>query len=870
MVLVATACGGVDGPKVAPSVKTIAVTLSVYQILVGATAQGRAAMFDAQGSPVLDRVPVWSSATPGVVGVSATGVVTGLEPGIGTVRATSGAVVGEAQVVVSSQRAGSIKLSLDSATVFIPTGSVQLVATVKDSLGDDIANPIITWASSAPLIATVNSTGLVVGIAGGTATIRATVDGKTALAIVAVKVTPNPLAPQVGTINPAVMRPGGTYALVGNNFAPVGANTVLVDGVQVTVTQATATAMSITLPLTGFSCEPSRAVFVQVTANGLIGGGNGTISVPNPRALAPGQSVIISNASEVRCNELVNTGSRYVVSVYNAYRTTVQPGLAGTATLTVRGAAGAPSVGSVSSAARRPAPEPWNGAIPRIGSAAFDMAEAVRRARERDQVHSRLLERNADYLRTNAVLLASLRSRRPGPGGRLASGVGTQVATIGAITQLKVANIDAGAQYCSVNIPIGVRTVFVGQHTIIVEDTISVLNGKATLQGQMNSYFTQLGQEFDTVMWPILVNNFGNPLALDDKLSATGKVVMVFSPRVNAFQSGDVLGFAVTCDFLPVAQAPSSNVGEYFYAAVPTDAAAGFASSGTRDSWLRLIRATLIHEVKHVTAFAERISRFGAGSSLEDPSWEEGMARNVEELYARTFYLTQPKQNGLYAASIRCEALFIRGEIPAACANRPLLMLRHFDGLETYFGLPESYTPLGRSFASDATIYASAWAVERWANDHFAANESQFLKDFTTSSATGVPNVEGRTGRPWEEMLGEWSLGMYLDDEPGFTPENPHLKMLSWNLHDIWLGLCSDLGPCTNSNNISQLYPRPSPFQLHPLQFGTFSINGSIVGGSFTILELTGTQVGKQLIELRSTIGGDPPPTVRLAIVRVQ
>lgn len=866
LVLVAAACGGMDGPPDASPVRSITVTLTVYQITVGAKSQGIAAMFDAQGVPVMDRTPTWTSLSPNVASVSAGGLITGLQAGLATVRATSGNVSGEAQVLITNPRAGSITLSRDTATVFIPSGSVQLIAVVKDSGGNLITNPTIFWQSTAPLIAVVNATGLVTGVAVGSATIRASVDGQLAQTAITVKATPNSAAPFIVNINPAILRPGATYTVVGNNFAPtVAGNAVVVDGVPVTVSQATANALSITLPTTGFTCEPSRSVFVQITANGLIGGGAGTLSAPTPRALAPGQSVVVSGASEVRCNELVNTGSRYVVSVYNVHRAPVLPGLTGTASFTLRGAAGQPLAAAVAARAVEPPRPAWDGTVPRIGGAAFDAALAVARDRARDRAHTRLLERNIEFLRSHAATIPASAARTlpatPGP----TSAVGAQIATIGAVSTIKLPNIDV-ANYCSVSTPINVRTVFVGQRAIIVEDTASVFNGKATLQGQMNGYFAQVGNEFDNVMWPILTANFGNPLVRDSLLSGTGKVVMVFSPRVNAFQGGSVLGFAVTCDLAPVAQAPSSNLGEYFYAPVPTDAAGGYVNGETRDSWLRLIRATVIHEVKHVTSFAERLAR---NLPFEELSWEEGMARNVEELFARTFYGTQGKQNTTYAASVSCDLRFSNAAFPQ-CANRPVLMLRHFDGLETYLALTEAYTPLGRVFATDATFYASAWSIERWAADHLAPAEAQFLKDLTTGTSTGVSNLEARTARTWEEMLGEWSLAMYLDDEPGFTPENVRLRMPSWNLRDVWLGLCSDLGPCTNPNNPLQFYPRPNPFQPQVLPFGAFSANASIAGGSFRIFELTGVQAGKQLLELRSQAGGEPAGTLRIAIVRVQ
>ena len=853
--------------------KSITVTLSAPQILVGATAQASALLVDASGSAITDRIPTWTSLAPAIVSVTSTGTITGLQAGGAVVRATSGSATGDATIVVTNPSASGISLSRDTATVFIPNGAVQLIPTVKDLNGGIIRNPTIFWQSTAPLIATVNAQGLVTGVAVGTATILASVDGFSAQTVVTVKATTNSSAPIVVAINPATLRPGGTFTVVGNNFAPtVVGNAVVVDGVTVTVTAATANALSVTLPTNGFSCDPTRTVFLQITVNGLIGGGSAPLQVARVRTLAPGQSVIISSAGDVRCNELPPTGGRYVLSVYNAFRTAVTPGATGSAAVNVRGATGGtlsiaqsaqPRAATLSA---RPA---WHGGAPLIGSQAFGAAMNLQRARDAGDAHARILERNIEYLRANAPAIRA----RLGVAGRLgasaaprSAATASQIATIGSITSVKIPNLDA-ASPCSVNIPISVRTVFVGAHSIIVEDTASTFNGKATLQGQMNASYATLGQEFESVMYPLLTGNFGNPLVLDAQLSGTGKVVMVFSPRVNAMQQGRVQGFTVTCDFQTVAQAPSSNVGEYFYALVPTSPGTGYADTETRDSWLHNVRATIVHEVKHLVQFGERLAR---GLSFEELSWEEGMARNVEELYARTFYGTLTKQNTTYAASVGCDLRFASAT-PPQCVNRPLLMLRHFDALYQYLGGPEGLSPLGRAFGADATFYASAWSIERWANDHFAASESQFLKDWTVSTATGVANLEARTSHAWEEMLGEWSLALYLDDAPGFVPENPRLRFPSWNLPDMWLGLCTDEGPCANPNTFPQFYPRANPFQPRLLSFGTFAVNTpAIAGGSFSILDISGTQPGSQVIEVRSLTGGDPASTIRLAIVRVQ
>ena len=239
-VLLAAACRHADGPGDASAVTKVSVTIPAPQILVGGVTQAVAILLDAEGDTVVDRAAVWSSLTPAVVSVTPAGVVTGLQAGIGTVRASSGLATGDAQVVVKNPSAGSISLSRDAATIAIPGGATQLIATARDTSGRLIPDPTITWASSAPLIASVNSTGLVTGLAVGSASITATIDGQVATAAITVTLVPNSSAPLIVSVNPEPLRPGGTFTVVGNNFAPTPAgNVVVVDGVPVTVNAST-------------------------------------------------------------------------------------------------------------------------------------------------------------------------------------------------------------------------------------------------------------------------------------------------------------------------------------------------------------------------------------------------------------------------------------------------------------------------------------------------------------------------------------------------------------------------------------------------------------------------------------------------------
>src|SRR2546428_333821 len=78
-------------------------------------------------------------------------------------------------------------VSVSPASVSLAAGaSQQLTATLKDSAGMVLTGPTLTWASSTGAVATVNDSGLVTGVAAGTATISATSGGVTGTATVTV------------------------------------------------------------------------------------------------------------------------------------------------------------------------------------------------------------------------------------------------------------------------------------------------------------------------------------------------------------------------------------------------------------------------------------------------------------------------------------------------------------------------------------------------------------------------------------------------------------------------------------------------------------------------------------------------------------
>lgn len=144
-------------------------------ILVGETTT-LAATASPTGAEVTDIT--WSSGNAGIASVNAsTGVVTGVAVGNVTITASAkdkadgnNTVTGTYQIYVNPVKVSSIVLSETAATMEVGAKKT-LTATVQP---DNAANKTLSWGSSVPTVATVDSNGNVSAVAVGTTVITAT------------------------------------------------------------------------------------------------------------------------------------------------------------------------------------------------------------------------------------------------------------------------------------------------------------------------------------------------------------------------------------------------------------------------------------------------------------------------------------------------------------------------------------------------------------------------------------------------------------------------------------------------------------------------------------------------------------------------
>jgi len=172
-------------------VASVTVAPASASVQVGQTVQLTATPRDANGNALSGRAVTWSSTNTTVATVNGTGLVQGATAGSATITATSEGQSGTSAVTVTVAPVATVTVS-PAAAAIQPGQTVQLTATTKDANGNILTGRTVTWVSNSNAAATVSSSGLVTGVATGTALITATSEGKSGGAAIAVGTPPPP------------------------------------------------------------------------------------------------------------------------------------------------------------------------------------------------------------------------------------------------------------------------------------------------------------------------------------------------------------------------------------------------------------------------------------------------------------------------------------------------------------------------------------------------------------------------------------------------------------------------------------------------------------------------------------------------------
>ena len=196
---VVTATAGAGGPvastTVTPKRDTVTALNGTFQLAAQAT--------DSAGNSVTGSY-TWVSRKPSAVSVNSLGLVTGLTNADSSwVVATEAGGTKDSALIVVQQRVASILVTPGTRNIHL-TRNYTFTAKAVDGLGSQVPGVnTFTWSTTAPAVATVDATGYVVGVALGTAQIRATNGSITGVANVSVITAITRIAVVVDTVGAA-------------------------------------------------------------------------------------------------------------------------------------------------------------------------------------------------------------------------------------------------------------------------------------------------------------------------------------------------------------------------------------------------------------------------------------------------------------------------------------------------------------------------------------------------------------------------------------------------------------------------------------------------------------------------------------------
>ncbi|HMG71094.1 MAG TPA: IPT/TIG domain-containing protein, partial [Gemmatimonadaceae bacterium] len=708
----------------------------------------------------------------------------------------------------------------------------QQTVTFSVAAGGGQASPVSAQTDALGRVATMFITGAVAGANTLNATITGATPGSLSLTTVEGSVS-------VSSVDPSPMTPGATVTITGVGFDPVASgDAVTIDGQAAAVTSATGTQLVITVP-TSLPCTPTHQANVQVMANGATAIGHQTLRMGALRTFTVGSSLVLSSTADVTCTELSPANARYAVNVVNGSTapTGVTPFHFAGATSIPPGTTLAPRVLALRQSPKSPVFSRQITSIENLQSTHsamhLQMLETNRRI---------LTEKRGQFRRTGRrAISSSVRAS-------VAAAVPPAVGDTRAFRVFKATTTIGGSSTCNDFDEITARVVYVGSRAIIYEDVL------APLAGQMNDKFITLGQEFDATMYPSDANNFGDPLITDVDTDMDQHLNMVFTPVIPS----SLAGFVVSCDFFPrSANNQTSNFGENFYARVPRVPGTAFDGTDNPAQFLRLIRGVIVHEVKHIAAFGARLENPNA-TSFEESWLEEGMAMVAEEVWARdnVYAGASWKGNMIYGTTLSCDVR------PSSCAGAPYVMFDHFARVYSFLDSPGASSLFGRVADGDFVFYGASWSFIRYNVDRYATSEQTYLRGITGSVLTGIANIAQQSGADPTQILGNWSLALYLD---GTMAGNADVNIASWDTRNIFAGMNTDF---PQSNN----FPKPHPLVPQVLGSGDFTVdNAGIHGGSFSPFDLVGLSGGTRTIGLSAGGPGNPGTGLfRLVIARIQ
>jgi hypothetical protein len=378
-----------------------------------------------------------------------------------------------------------------------------------------------------------------------------------------------------------------------------------------------------------------------------------------------------------------------------------------------------------------------------------------------DAFESELRERSRREL---TPMIPAARLGRRQTDGRFSFSV--QVPQIGDLMQL---NTNATSACTNPRMRTG-RVAAITTRAIIVTDTANPPNGFTDADLQT------FGVTFDTLVYPVDTQNFGEPTDIDGNQRA----ILFFTRAVNELtppsQNSYVGGFFFSRDLFPkigtssVDACATSNVAEMFYLLVPDPEGVVNQNVRTTDFVRTVTPGILAHEFQHLINASRHLYVNTGSSEFEDTFLDEGLAHIAEEL---AFYRASglaPGQN-ISGATIQSSQKIIDAFDTFGAAN-----VRRY---REFLINPLTNSPYVNN--ANITTRGAIWAFLRYAADRRGGLVASAWFQLANPSAGshGIVNLTQIFGASLFSWVRDWAIANYADDFiPALAPAVTHP---SWN-----------------------------------------------------------------------------------------
>jgi hypothetical protein len=383
---------------------------------------------------------------------------------------------------------------------------------------------------------------------------------------------------------------------------------------------------------------------------------------------------------------------------------------------------------------------------------------------QRDEVFEAELRERSRRELTPLIPLAR-QIRQQSGGGRFS--ISVRVPQVGDLMQL---NTNATSACVNARLRTG-RVAAITTRAIVVTDTANPANGFT------DADFQSFGVTFDTLIYPVGTQNFGDPTDID----ANQRVILFFTEAVNELTPPNlnsyVGGYFFSRDLFPkttvgnIDACGASNVAEMFYLLVP-DPDGGINQNVRTTSFVRTVTAGILaHEFQHLINASRHLYVNTGSSGFEDAFLDEGLAHILEEL---TFYRATalaPKQN-ISAATVQSSQRNTDAFDTFGAAN-----IRRY---REFLINPLTNSPYADN--ANITTRGAIWSFLRYAADRRGGLESSawFQLANPPPESHGVPNLTRVFGPDLTTWVRDWAVANYSDD---FIPGVPQFATHpSWDV----------------------------------------------------------------------------------------